>query len=393
MALDYNRITKNKLCIGCGLCAAIDNNCKMVLQDDGFYYPVSISKNTIKPNISKICPGIRIINKDKNHSSIWGNVNMAANAWANDDKIRHDSSSGGVTSALAIYLLETKKVDSILHVGQKDGDWLYNSLHVSKTKDDILKYNSSRYAPVSMFENIFNIINSNSDNFAIIGKPCDIAAIKNLLEEYPQYKYRFKYFLAIFCAGMPSYNATRKAVSTFSNNSKPIKLRYRGNGWPGFFKVDYENGSSNKMSYNESWGNILGKELGFRCKICPDGVGLLADIASGDAWYTKNGYPDFTEAEGINFCFVRTDIGKELFLDAMNAGYIVTQQINIDDVKEKQLYQHERRHYVGWRILIVQLFTCGILSFHGLGLIHLSLKVLNKRAVREMIGTAKRFLK
>src|SRR3712207_7050821 len=35
-----------------------------------------------------------------------------------------------------------------------------------------------------------------------------------------------------------------------------------------------------------------------RCKICPDGTGEFADIVCADAWYGKDGYPDFAEREG-----------------------------------------------------------------------------------------------
>lgn len=50
------------------------------------------------------------------------------------------------------------------------------------------------------------------------------------------------------------------------------------------------------MSYNESWGNILGKYLQKRCKICPDGIGEFADIVCADAWHgDKSGYPNFEE--------------------------------------------------------------------------------------------------
>lgn len=122
---------------------------------------------------------------------------------------------------------------------------------------------------------------------------------------------------------MPSYNASIKAINTFGNTSKPISLQYRGNGWPGYFTVKFEDGTISKMTYNESWGKILGKELGLRCKICPDGIGLLADISSGDSWNTKDGYPDFTESDGRNFCFIRTETGKELFESAIKDGYII----------------------------------------------------------------------
>lgn len=140
-------------------------------------------------------------------------------------------------------------------------------------------------------------------------------------------------------------------------------------------------------------GKILGRQLGFRCKICPDGIGLLADVASGDAWNTKNGYPDFTESDGRNFCFVRTPQGKALFEEAQAAGYIEIEKLHVPDVKDMQRYQFDRRHYVGWRILAVQLMSGGILHFKGLGYMHMAMKANLYRALRDMYGTMKRFYK
>lgn len=387
-------IIKSDLCLGCGLCEAVDKSCKMKLVDKGFYQPNITHMTTQSQQIvSKICPGINVKNEDGSNTSIWGNVEMASNAWAKDKIIRQTSSSGGVTSALAIYLLESHKVDAVLHVGVENKDFLHNKLHISKNREDVLKRNASRYAPAVVFNEIFDILNKNTDDYVFIGKPCDIAGIKNLLKYYPQYKDRIKYFLAIFCAGMPSYNASLKAISTFRTDKQPVSLRYRGNGWPGFFTVTYEDGTSDKMTYNNSWGKILGRQLGFRCKICPDGIGLLADIASGDAWNTKDGYPNFTESDGRNFCFVRTVKGKELFEEAQKAGYIEIEKLHVPDVKDMQRYQFDRRHDVGWRILMVQLMSGGILHFKGLGFIHMAMKANFNHALHDMYGTMKRFYK
>ena len=132
-------IIKNSLCLGCGLCEALDKeNCKMVINQEGFYEPVFRDQHRIDHEvITKICPGI-VVHSQVTNQSIWGNVKIVANAWASDSEIRKSSSSGGVTSALAIYLLETKKVDAVLHVGVEEGTYLYNRLYESTTKEDIL---------------------------------------------------------------------------------------------------------------------------------------------------------------------------------------------------------------------------------------------------------------
>lgn len=395
MMAKISDIINNKLCLGCGLCSAISEKCEMRLNPHGFYEPIltEISQQEEKL-ISRICPSINITcNREHNNTSVWGNVILASNAWAVDENIRKSSSSGGVTSALAIYLLESHRVDAILHVGVCENDYLHNTLHISKSKKDILKRNASRYAPALVFDKIFEILDKNNDTYAFIGKPCDIAGLKNLILVYPQYKDRIKYFLSIFCAGMPSYNATVKAINTFGNTSKPISLQYRGNGWPGYFTVKFEDGTTSKMTYNESWGKILGKELGLRCKICPDGIGLLADISSGDSWNTKDGYPDFTESDGRNFCFIRTKAGKELFESAIKDGYIIDEILDIDEVRNMQNYQYTRRHYVGWRIVAIQLLTRKILSFKNIGYIRMALSSNLLKGIKESLGTVKRFNK
>lgn len=392
-----SKVKKYNLCLGCGLCEAINNqDCKMQLTDDGFYapnfkHPLNAKQNK---NIRRICPGLSIHNYNANANSIWGGVTQVSNAWASDSVIRQTSSSGGVTSALAIYLLESHKVDAVLHVGVTEGNYLHNKLHISRSREEILLRNASRYAPAEVFNNIITILDENAnDTFAFIGKPCDIAGLQNLLHELPHYKDRIKYFLAIFCAGMPSYNASYKAISTFGRNATPISLRYRGDGWPGYFTVKYDDGSVDRMTYNESWGKILGRELGFRCKICPDGIGLLADISSGDSWNTSNGYPDFTEADGKNFCFIRSELGLQLFKGAEDAGYIRSEKLDMNEIKNMQQYQYDRRHYVGWRIAAVQLLTGGILNFKGLGFYRTALHANFIRAFKDMLGTIIRFKK
>lgn len=393
--IKISEIIENDLCLGCGLCEAVSKGkCKMTLSQRGFYRPKTL--NGFQPDIiHKICPGITIQNRNQNkHLSIWGNVIQVSNAWSADHMIRQQSSSGGATSALAIYLLESHQVDGVLHVGVQENTYLYNKLYISRNRADILSRNASRYAPAEVFNHIIDIFETHrEETFAFIGKPCDIAGMQNLISVYPQYKDKVKYYLAIFCAGMPSYRATDKALAAFNKKEKPQSLRYRGNGWPGYFTATYKDGTSCRMTYNDSWGKILGRDLGFRCKICPDGIGLLADIASGDSWNTQNGYPDFTEADGRNFCFIRTETGLKLFKEAEEKGYIVTENLNLNDVKDMQRYQYVRRHQVGWRIAAVQCLTGGVLNYHGLGFYRTALQGNIAKGIKEALGTAKRFIK
>lgn len=388
-----HKIIDSGLCLGCGLCEAIAgrNNCEMVISPEGFYrhhFKSKLKENEIR-EILACCPGIHV--QGNNHSGVWGNVLAVTESWANDNALRIKSATGGVISALAIYLLESKKVDTILQVGVKKDSWLFNELLVSRTKEDVFLNAQSRYAPALVFDKIKIILDSSTETYGFIGKPCDIAGIKNFIKINPQFERRIKYTLAIFCAGIPSYNATKTLVAQANFAGEPNFVKYRGDGWPGEFEARWDTGQTYKISYNDSWGKVLGKTLGMRCKICPDGIGMLADISTGDSWNTKDGYPDFKEADGRNFCFIRTQNGMSLYQSAVESGFILTKDFELSSLQNIHHYQYSRRVLAAWRITALQILTFGLLKFQGLGISRLFFKVNFLKGAREFLGTIKRF--
>ncbi len=387
------KIIKNQLCVGCGLCSSVldSENCNMVLSKEGFYRP-HIKEDIDDSIVKKICPGIRV-HSEKNSDSIWGNVLDVCEGWSSDERIRHKAASGGVVTALALYLIERKIVDAVLQVGVKEDSYLYNELKISRSRNDVINCAQSRYAPSLTLNKIKQIIDKSNETFAFVGKPCDIAGVKNFIDVYPHYKERFRLFISIFCAGMPSYNATKKVWTLSGKKEEPISLKYRGDGWPGYFKAVWKDGSEYQLSYNNSWGKILGRHLGFRCKICPDGIGMLSDISVGDSWSTKNGYPEFAEQDGRCFVLVRTERGRLAMNAAEKAGYLVKQKLKIDRIKDMQPYQYQRRRTVGWRIFPVQAITLGLLNIKGFRYNRLMLKSNFKEGIKTILGTLSRFLK
>lgn len=390
-----DRIKKFELCIGCGLCESLlgTEHCKMELNSKGFYMPTLSAKISKKDNtiIKKLCPGVHV--EIKSNDGDWGSMKALSEAWSSDSEIRFKAASGGVVTSLAIYLLEKNKVDAVLQVGVRADSYLYNELKIVRSRDEVLVNAQSRYAPALIFNQFFQLLDSSDETYAFIGKPCDVTAVRNILCLYPKYEKRIKYCISIFCAGMPSYEATKKTWQQSGHKDEPIKLKYRGEGWPGNFKAEFKDGSKYEISYNESWGTVLNRHLPYRCKICPDGIGMLADVAIGDSWNTKDGYPDFANSEGRCFCMIRTDLGISLMREAEANGYIISEKLNLSEIKEKQQYQYKRRKLTGWRILPLQFMTFGILNFKGLNIMKQALKLDFKEGLDNMKGSFIRVLK
>lgn len=382
-------IINHKACLGCGLCASVGKttNCAINIGDDGFYYPSSITDPKDTLFIDKICPGRNVRIGNNRSKEIWGHVKEIYEGWATDKNIRHSASSGGVLSAICIELLRSRYVSAILHVGNCEDSPKFNSLQISRTEEDVLKRCSSRYAPANVFSEIDKFLDLN-ERFAFVGKPCDITAIKAYLKECPHYKHKIKIFLSFFCAGIPSYLGTDKLLDS---NKKLTCLKYRGNGWPGFFTAKYNDGTEFKMSYSDSWGSVLGSYVNYRCKICPDGIGLDADIVAADSWVTKDGYPDFEERDGRNFVLVRSDIGGEIIDKCVSDGALYLENLDSKSISKKQPYQFNRRRQLGWRILGVQIASGWFYRFSGIGLYRNLVLINPLKGIKICIGTIKRY--
>ncbi|MEA5404556.1 Coenzyme F420 hydrogenase/dehydrogenase, beta subunit C-terminal domain [Arcicella sp. DC2W] len=393
-----HQIDKNKLCLGCGFCESIcgKESVEMKLGIDGFFHPevkkIDIEKEKV---VKEICPGLNVINdlEFEENETIWGKIEKLYSGYSYDSEVRTKGSSGGIVSAIAIHLLETKIVDSVLQVGGDANDYERNTLNISKTKEDVLRCASSRYAPALIFNEILHLLSDTNDVFCFIGKPCDISALKNFLNKYPQFKNRFKLTVSIICAGMPSFSGTKAIIDEFKAELPVKNLIYRGNGWPGYFSFIDKKGTAFRKTYNDSWGKTLNRYLNFRCKICPDGIGLQADIAVGDAWDTKDGYPDFTEKEGHSLIIVRTQQGINAINDALNDKQIFVENLALEKVGQMQPYQYARRTRVGARLLAFYLVNFRVMvNFDKLRIFSNMKLVPKKTLANEFLGTFKRLV-
>lgn len=338
------------LCTGCGLCegALPKGKISVRLDEKGFYRPKLIEPLTpIEDSfIKRICPGVRIEHPKslatKRHP-IWGPIVATHGAHAVDPVVRRQGSSGGAISALLIHLLETRAVDYVVQIGADTDDPIGNGVYQSRTRAEVLANAGSRYAPSAPLAHLDHFLQQ-PGRFAFVGKPCDVAGLRNYLAEHPEHKTKVPFLLSFMCAGIPSRKGTLEILKRFEVQEKEVsRFRYRGNGWPGMTRVEINDGRSYETDYNTSWGTVLNRHLQFRCKICPDGIGEFADVVGADAWYGKDGYPDFTERDGRSLLISRTEVGESLIRESIAARALAVEPIAIDAIAEMQPYQKMRK--------------------------------------------------
>lgn len=395
-------ISDANLCSGCGICESLaGSDCvEMQVDFEGFYRPhihQPIPDN-IWGIIQQVCPGIILeqnVNDTNSKHAIWGTFIDQWVGYAVAEDVRWKAASGGALSAISTYLLNADVVDYVIQIGvDVDAPFLLTT-HLSSTREEIIECAGSRYAPTTLLKNFIQLLTEDTRKFAVIGKPCEIAAVRSYLTLNPQYSERVVVLLSFFCAGVPSLYATHQLVDTLGIKREEVKsFRYRGFGWPGRTTAITCSGQKYSMSYRESWGGILGKRLQFRCKICPDGIGEFADIVCGDAWITKDGSPDFEEHPGKSLIFARTVTGFDLINSAAHSGHLILEPFaGFEMLALMQPYQRRRRQAIIPRLLALQLAGRPIPRYRGFALWRSALAAGPIFFIKQFIGMLSRVLR
>ena len=382
-----------KYCIGCGLCSS-EKNVKMQTGEKGFLQPEFEKKAEIEDFLRNVCPVNDMGSNSGHGDSAWGEAKGVYAAFSKDAEIRKMASSGGVLTALAIFLLEKKYVDGIIHIIADKLVPTETKCRVSTTREEILEGCGSRYSISSPWCELYRLVDKEK-KYAIIGKPCDIKAMRKLKDTTGKYD-NILYLMSFFCAGMPSKQANEQLLNDLGCTKENCRsLTYRGNGWPGYATAWDKEGKQYAMEYSKAWGGILGRDVHPYCRICFDGIGEYADIACGDGWYvTENQTPDFSERDGRNVVFVRTREGETIYNEAQAEGYIESDVWeDIEQLKVIQKYQFTRRATMTDKLLAYKLFFKATPKYDKKKMRVLSKNVGSKEHCKVFLGTVKRIVK
>ena len=378
----------NDYCVGCGLCKS-EFNCKKLIKEGFTSFDL---ENCPEDFFNKVCPISGNV-LDNYSVNVWGNYYKLYGGWSKDKNLRFKASSGGVITSLAIYLLESKKVDGIIQI-KSNGS--YNTIPViSTSKKDVIQCMGSRYSNSSVLEVLSSNIDENK-KYALIGRPCDISILKNYQNKYKKYN-NIIYTISFFCAGNPSDKANVKLLNDMGlkNVKNCISLNYRGNGWPGYATAIDNKKKEYKMRYAESWGNYLGRNIRLMCKFCVDGCGSTANISCGDYWLLdENKKPIFDENDGRNLIFARDKIGDNILNEACKKGYIklLSFDESKESIKEIQPAQFQRTTTVYSKYLAFKIFFRKTPSYNRKVLKMLSNNTDMKSRYRIFLGTIKRII-
>ena len=392
------RVARGQTCTGCGLCAAIAPAAiTMTMQPPGYLRPVQSAPLTPaqESGIDAACPAIsvEITTEAPVDDMLWGPAHFVGTGFVTDPALRHQASSGGVISGLLVHALATGMIDYVVQTSASTKVPTGNRTVISRTAADVFAAAGSRYAASSPLDGLEGWLAA-PGRFAFVGKPCDVAALRTRARTDPRIDAKVPLMLAFFCAGIPSGNANARLLDAMQAPRDAVTaFRYRGDGWPGFATATLADGSVRRMGYDESWGQILSKEVQFRCKICADAVGSAADIACADAWYgDEKGYPSFQEKDGRSLVMARTAAGLALLDAARAAGSIETTPLPITEIIKMQPHQARRKRQVLSRLAAMAVAARPAPRYRGLQLWAAAARENPVAQARSFAGLVRRFI-
>ena len=300
---------KNRCC-GCGACAV---SCPMLcitmeIDKHGFYYPLVNKSKCINCGLCKnVCIYKVAI------PSCFPNEVYAAKA--KDVLVRNTSSSGGVFSLLAQYVIlnggivfgaafnEESEVCHIDVADIKNLDLLQRSKYVQSITWEIFKRVKS--CAVSNRLTLFS------------GTPCQCIALKLYLQK----EYSNLIIVDVACHGVPSpkiwkqwlakvkkeNNIGRKAEINF-RYKKPTAKMYSFLLSDGLNKVVIKRKDNSYM--NAFYNNLF---LRPSCYNCIAKGKFNSDITLADYWGLQYHYPEFEDNKGVSMVLLNSIKGKEIF--------------------------------------------------------------------------------
>lgn len=346
-----DKVVQGGYCVGCGVCAAFEESISMDLTNEG-RYQANLKQADAKAKVraSSVCPFATESQSETQISQITFGEETPENPFlgrfrsiyachAAEEALRHNGSSGGMTTLFLTKALELEIVDAVVHVTGVSDCYTKFQYSISRSKSEILNGAKTRYYSVQM-KDILAFVLKSQLTVAIVGVPCFIKAVRNLAEQDENFKERLKLTVSIFCGHMKSHHfmhSLLNQVGLQKDDIATVDFRYKIKNKPA---SDYGFAASLRDGRKiiRPMKKLLGRrwDAGFfrltACNFCDDVVGETADISFGDAWIQ----PYSNDWKGHNIAIIRSEIAVQIFHEIERKKAMVSKPISVAEVVSSQ---------------------------------------------------------
>lgn len=331
MTSSIQPVITQALCCACGGCVAVCPVGAISMRENagGFLTASVDSERCIDcGKCRKICPSIpenqTIQDLDTN---LHGPCLEGFIGHAREKRVRYEGQSGGLVTALLLYLLDSGKIDGAITNRFVSKNRRSQAVY-SSTRSELLDSSGSYYTQSAVVK---AALEHGGSRLAAVVLGCQAESLE-LCQKADIDKRGPEYLLGLICAGQNSGHMIDKLIaqSGCSAREVPLKFRFRYThpaygGWPGnvLLVTDsrrYTLDKSKRLSLKSTCES-------YRCMLCYDQMCVNADLVCGDPWGIKGDH-----SIGETVIIAHTEKGLQLLRDASVAGYIELRPLPVEQI-------------------------------------------------------------
>jgi len=324
----YEKVIQRGLCTGCGTCIGVCP-AEVIQFDFDMEQPELKGQCTLCGLCCSVCPGEnipllklerQIFGEERTRSNELLGISKAfLKGFAKDPEVRQAGASGGLTTALLIYLLEQGEIDgAIVTIMDQRRPWRVRPV-LAKTREEFIQGAQSKY--VICPSNMVLKDSVGVDRLAVVGLPCHIYGIRKLQTcgKAKKWAQKIVFTLGLFCGSNQSYKATEHLIHEYSGvQLDEIKrFEYRGGKDSQNVRILTKENKEINIS-SETRREISHLMMNDRCRMCCDFSGELADVSLGDIFDPLQN----RKVPQWNSLIVRTEKARQIIEEARIAGAI-----------------------------------------------------------------------
>lgn len=335
---ELKRIMRSDLCNRCGSCVGLSEGNIVFTDREGEYRPVVIQEPDEQKSerLLNACAGKKFSFPDYRNffysdtpdfHTYTGPFYGIYIAHSTDETIRRAGASGGMISAILVYLLKSKQIEGAVVTGMsKEKPWLAKSF-IATTEKEILDAAQSKYIITSVNEILPEIAAFNG-RLAYVGLPGQVQSIRKLQKAEDPCVAAIKYLLGPFYGNTLHFSSVKSFLRSYKirDYQNISSLWFRYGEWPGNMRVEMTDGRSAELpKFHANYlipFHILKNSL-----LCTDLSNEFTDISGGDAWapvYEERG-------KGFSMVLSRTFEGARILNEMESKGLIILSPITLNE--------------------------------------------------------------
>jgi coenzyme F420 hydrogenase subunit beta len=337
-------VIRYDLCNRCGSCIGLSGGKITFSNRTGRYLPVITEP--LDPATSKLvwqaCSGkgfdfpvqkVSVFGDPKGHAYI-GHYQAIYTGFSTDPEIRLNAASGGIISAVLIFLLEKKMIDGAVVLGMSEKEPWLTKPFIATTKEDIIRAAQSKYIIGSVNE-LLPEIGQFEGILAYVGLPGQVQSVRLLQQvNHPSVR-NIRYIFGPFYGNTLHFSSVKSFLRSFGikDHTKIRKLYFRHGEWPGKMRVELNDGRIFELpKFHANYlipFHILKNSL-----LCTDLTNEYTDISGGDAWapvYEERG-------KGYSMVISRSEAGEGIIRQMVSEGWLELKPV--DEQEAVEMHSH-----------------------------------------------------